>query len=389
LKTKYLGDVGRIGKGFTVGLDGKDAFSKESIKGALGAAGTGLELGSYAVGGPAAGTGLKAGLTGAKGIGRTALRTAGMEAIAGGTGALGAGLREGRSAGQIAGDVAAGTALGGVLGAAAPLVARGISSIPRLPQNVGQGARDLSLKIQESIIKPTRADIKSGYKPETLNKYDIFGSLEDVTAKTNKLISEKGQQLKTIITEGKETLPTEKVGSVIDSFKQRVEQGSSRLNKSRRMRAVQEVEDSMRETYGENWRNAELNIEDLISFKRESGLEAAFNHDPLRSGTQTDKEEVFNTLYRTLKDTSERVAKDTPLANVNKELSELIPVEQAILRRIPVAQRQNAVSLTDMIGISASFIDPSALALTGANRFLKSGVGARTFANIAKRLPRP
>ena len=49
-----------------------------------------------------------------------------------------------------------------------------------------------------------------------------------------------------------------------------------------------------------------------------------------------------------------------------------------MLKRIPVAERNNLLSLTDSIGLYASVFDPRALALIGAKKLSASG----SFANM-------
>jgi hypothetical protein len=58
---------------------------------------------------------------------------------------------------------------------------------------------------------------------------------------------------------------------------------------------------------------------------------------------------------------------------LNKQMSELIPISNAALRRLPVEQRNNMIGLTDSIGLFSSIFDPKALALIGANKLARSG----------------
>jgi hypothetical protein len=66
-----------------------------------------------------------------------------------------------------------------------------------------------------------------------------------------------------------------------------------------------------------------------------------------------------------------------PLLRASKRstsrLSELIAIQNAALRRLPVEQRNNVFSLTDSIGFLASAFEPKALLLVGATKAAKSG----------------
>ena len=58
---------------------------------------------------------------------------------------------------------------------------------------------------------------------------------------------------------------------------------------------------------------------------------------------------------------------------INQQLSELIPIQNAALRRLPVEQRNQAIGLTDSIGLFSAVFDPRALLILGATKASKSG----------------
>jgi hypothetical protein len=57
-------------------------------------------------------------------------------------------------------------------------------------------------------------------------------------------------------------------------------------------------------------------------------------------------------------------------------LSEIIPVQHLLLRRIPIEERQNLIGLTDSMTTLASIFDPRALAFGAVSRFTKSPTAA-------------
>ena len=72
---------------------------------------------------------------------------------------------------------------------------------------------------------------------------------------------------------------------------------------------------------------------------------------------------------------------------VNRALSEIIPVEQALIRRIPVAERNNVLSLPDTISFTiGSAIDPRAFGVTLFNRLLRSGKFANFLSQAGKKM---
>ena len=70
------------------------------------------------------------------------------------------------------------------------------------------------------------------------------------------------------------------------------------------------------------------------------------------------------------------------MKEINKQLSDLIPISHAIIRRIPVAERQNVLSLTDIISGGFAIGNPKAMGLFALNRLTKSGSFAKLLTQI-------
>jgi hypothetical protein len=121
--------------------------------------------------------------------------------------------------------------------------------------------------------------------------------------------------------------------------------------------------------------NGLVSIPEAQLVKRASGHFGAWTYGvPTPEATASQK--VYNTFYNELKTAIEEGSPDGVKA-INKEISNLIPVMNALIRRIPVAERNSAISLTDIITLSAASLEPRALALSLANFASKSGrVGA-------------
>jgi len=69
---------------------------------------------------------------------------------------------------------------------------------------------------------------------------------------------------------------------------------------------------------------------------------------------------VYNAFYNNIK---VAIEDNSPagVADINQRISQLIPVQNAVIRRIPVAERNGAISLLDMIGMVGSIAHPAAL----------------------------
>jgi len=114
-----------------------------------------------------------------------------------------------------------------------------------------------------------------------------------------------------------------------------------------------------------------LSIPDAQVVKRATGGMGAWQYgspDP----ESTAREAVYNAFYRNLKEAIEK-ASPPGVKEINAQMQELIPVMNALIRRIPVAARNNAMSLSDIISLSAAAIDPRALGVTLLNFGQKSG----------------
>ena len=83
-------------------------------------------------------------------------------------------------------------------------------------------------------------------------------------------------------------------------------------------------------------------------------------------------EKVYTEFYNVLKNQIEKSAPEG-VKDINKQLSEIISIQNAALRRLPVEQRNNLFSLTDSMGLMSALIDPKALLLLGATRAARSG----------------
>lgn len=372
------------------------------------AGGTALEVASYL---PIGGGTLKAGsafLRGAVTEGGKAGLKAG--AAAGAMQGAGQALQDDAGLAETAIRTGAGAAVGGAvgltLGAAAPIATRAtgkaINSLAapgtELLRKPGQALQGVAANVQKRIIKPTRVDIRNGYKDEYIKKYKIFGSLSDSLNRTTTLLRDANQSLQRAIQKEGDA-PRMTLTGTIEKLAEETKTGAGDVSAfggiGARQKAVQEIEDELGLLFGEvaddtgekvpMWKTREMSFPELIQLKRAVGLKAAFEHDPLRSGPNP-KEEIYNRLYQLLKDETEKMA-GPEFREINRTISELIPVEQALIRRIPVAERQNAIGLIDTISIVGGMTtDPSAFLLTGVNQGFKTGLFSKALGAAGEKL---
>ena len=371
-------------------VKGSDSFGQAAKK----TIGAGLEVGSTYIGGAGGGGILKQGLKGAVLQGaKEGVKTGFSAGVLQGTGS---GLVENKSVGQSLkqGVVSGlgGAAIGGAVGVTLPVLRNTLNKVPvvleaasKPKQTLGKNLTSFGEKIQTSVIKPQITDIKNGFKIENVTKHDLGGNLGDALVKTQSKLKSYNSQLKKIIKKFGDT-PTINLSESLEQLKNSTSGaglknlGSTNATK----KAIAEIESEL-DSIVPDWRTRQLTFQEAIDAKRASGLYASFIHDPLRNGAGAE-EKVWNNLYRILQKETEKKA-PKQFQEVNRALSEIIPVEQALIRRIPVAERNNVLSLPDTISFTiGSAIDPRAFGVTLFNRLLRSGKFANFLSQAGKKM---
>lgn len=262
-----------------------------------------------------------------------------------------------------------------IIGALFPIAGAALKEGGKL---LGKGLVKAGEKIQFSKIKPAIRDVSEGFKIENLKKYNIGGNLQEMLAKTNIQMNRLSNTLKDL-TGGQVPL---------------------NLQKSYGETAI-ELTKGKGATFGEikKIRGVLLQLSDEIDEVAQGRVVPLFEAQKVKQGAglkgswaygRTDPdanaiEKVYSTFYRHLKEQIEQVAPDG-VQGINKQLSELIPINNAIVRRIPVEMRNEALSLTDKISVFGSVFNPKSLALLGANKLSRSGKFARTLVRAGESL---
>lgn len=227
-------------------------------------------------------------------------------------------------------------------------------------------------KIQQSVIKPALSDIEDGFKVENIVKYDLGGNLNQTLSKTHIKINSLSEQLNKKLSSSNASLNLNQLyentvkkvsGNKFQNFGEN--QGVGRV--------LQSLKNEITETAGTN---GLVSIPEAQLVKRGAGTKGAWsfgNPDPDARAS----EKVYNAFYNELK---LAIEKNSPegVRDINRQLSELIPISNAVIRRIPIAQRNNAISITDGIGLYSAVFNPTALAVMGATKLSRSG----RFANL-------
>ena len=274
------------------------------------------------------------------------LAGAGMGALQG----AGSAMSQGKSAPDVAQGGAIGGATGGLLG------------------GVGNLLEAFGNKTLNSIIKPTAADIKDGFSMDTIKDNNLGGSLDTIKNKTQALLSDLHSQLSAKLGDAQGSVD---LASIYDKTKNDLSSAKGAIKNfgqnSGIGRVLQRLQD---EVLSANPTGA-LSIPDAQLVKQAAGGMGAWQFgspDPDANAVET----VYNKFYNNLKTAIEENS-PSGVKEINQKMSDLIPVMNAVIRRIPIAARNSGVSLSDMIGFTGTAMNPLAAIPTALEMASKSG----------------
>ena len=232
-------------------------------------------------------------------------------------------------------------------------------------------------KIQQSIIKPSIRDVKDGFKAENLAKYNIGGGLENMSQQVHNQIETLGNQLNEVIGSSPVTI---NINSVLDDVERSLGTNATKTfgMNSKFGKAVE----SLREEAKMISQDGVVSLKEAQEIKRSVGKIGAWQYG-MRDPESSALEKVANELYDKLK-TSIEAASPEQIRGINSQLSELIPIENAIIRRIPVEARQNALSLSDAVTAIPGLMHPGNWWLFALNRLSKSGTVGGAMSKASK-----
>lgn len=270
-------------------------------------------------------------------------------------------LEQEKPAGEGIGTAAA-------IGAAIPIAGGILKGIKGMIKPAGE-------EMLNRIIKPLKIDVNDGFNIKNVTKHGLGGSLQTMAKKTDDKLIQLTEELNTKL---------KAVDSVVD-LNGVAERTANKLT-AEKMKAfgergaVKRILENLANEIEEQSANGLVSIPEAQVIKQAAGRKGAWVFG-FRDPDSNAIEKVYNSFYHELKEEIEKRA-PAGVKEINKQISELIPISNALTRRIPVAERQNVISLTDLIATGISFWNPYALSILGLNRLTKSG----TFANILTKI---
>jgi hypothetical protein len=317
----------------------------------------------------------------AQSVGKGAERVAEFMAPAGILGKAKAALKTGSAildtligAGLEGGSAAAVSSAqkGSTEGAATTGLIAGGSSVAL--QGLFKAVGAMSQKAETALVKPSAADIRDGFKADTIFKYKLGGSLGQTFEKTDARLKDLGQQLRTAL----QSEPTAKVDiyrAYSDAADELAKDAAKNFGQNA---AIQKALTKMGDEIDIAIGKSSGGLADVLTaneLKQATGKLGAWYHAPGGPASvdpdAAAMERVANTFYAKLKDSINAAIPGGRINAINREISELIPIQRAVLRRLPVEARSNVIGLGDMLSVVRG--DGLGLALGAANRLSKSG----------------
>lgn len=256
-----------------------------------------------------------------------------------------------------------------LIGGAIPF---GGTAVKWLVNKTGKGLLSLGQKIQSSVIRPSLSALEDGFNINTLRKYNLGGSLNATLTKTNVLMNTLGKRLKELSGESDAKVALEEVYAQTERslLGSKPKQFGSNEAIGRILGNLKSEIDNL---------GLEGNLADVPTsqeIKRAAGVLGSWSYGFLdKDANATQK--VYTRFYQYLRRAIEKTDVGPEMRAINQQLEELIPIANAVVRRIPVAERNNALSLTDVMGLIGTVIDPKVAMLAIINKGSKSGrVGA-------------
>lgn len=317
--------------------------------------GAGIQLGGLVGSAAAAPAGLAANL--------------GIGALSGATQAGGASLAENESLGTAAKKAG----LGATIGAA---VSGAVFGIGKLIGKIGD-------KISTSVIRPQKVDLEDGFSLDTVKKYNLGGSL-------NKTLTKTQETMNTLTAELTQKLKANPVKIDLNSVYDDTIKELTDASKFKGFGANKKILSTLDSLKAEVQYLADdagvpaISIPEAQVVKQSAGHFGAWQYgknDPESKASEI----VFNTFYNKLKTAIEKAAPEG-VKGINAELGKLIAVNNAVLRRIPVAQRSNLISLNEMIGVVGSAANPIALGPTLLAAISRSGTAGAALGKLGQKV---
>lgn len=258
---------------------------------------------------------------------------------------------------------------------------------------LGSMSSKFGTSIMNKVVKPSQADVKNGFKAENLKKYGLGGSLRTTLEKTTNQLNKFGDLLDEKLSNSDAVIDINKIYQrTADRIGDKKKILFGRVADLKRgLKELTEDIDDMAEALGQKMPDGSINAQDMTKIpiatannqiKRGAGTKGSWVYGRIDKDARAI-ERVYSVFYNELKKEIEKRGPNG-IRSLNKKMGDLIPIQSAILRRIPVAERNNVIGLEGNMAIIGSLFDPRALASLVPIIASKSGSVANMLMNASE-----
>jgi hypothetical protein len=276
-------------------------------------------------------------------------------------------------------------------------IARGIKSTPEL---LGRGLEAVGESQMRRVVKPLMRHERKATKPieETIFEYGLDkgkggASPKAIYDRSSQELNRLGAQLKAQIRQGKDQGARVNTDAIISQtiadFKAAKGETPEFYSMAPDLEDIaKDFKDRARQANAKGF--GDLDLLQAQNFKQYLGHEGAWQHIAKAKGIpvtakETARSQFAEDLYHRLNDAIDE-ASPSGVRDINRQISELIPVNQTTGWRQVVEGRQNNISLNDVIGMTATAINPKVWPVLVLNRMSKSGTVASKIYRIGEAL---
>lgn len=247
----------------------------------------------------------------------------------------------------------------------------------------GELLKKTALKIESVAIKATAAERADGFKTENIFKYKLGGSLNTSLAKTETQLNNLQVMAEKLRQNGS---PVDLNAVLLQTAKDLAKESPRNMGLNNQIlsalqKEADEIDVLIRQ--GHVASTGAAPIDTAYDVLKSVGQRGAWEYGH-RDLDSLASEKVANALYSNLRKAIEASSKNgQALKDVNRTMMDLIPIRTALIRRIPVAVRNEAMSLPEVIALSHGAVPVGAV-----SRVLKTPSVANVLATGAQAAPK-
>lgn len=229
-------------------------------------------------------------------------------------------------------------ALGFGVGAGGAGIGRAVrGSVSNLLKN--QAIRNIDIS-----LRPGQYGRKIGYNHDNVVKYDLVGSPRETYEKAAEKLTTLQRRAKEIAGESTYSF---NVSDIFDGAKRKLKATDAPEDYLKQIDLLESAKESYINAFGEK-----VNAADAMKIRTRIGEKSAFVGRTF-GGQRVDpnadwKEEAYNAAYFQIKDKLHN-SLGGELKRINKAQSEIIPIKQVAERRIPIAESNQRIGLSDLL----------------------------------------